>query len=90
MTRPDPERFRAYLEREIAETRHVTEKQREMRRLLEDMVRLQTVHPGSREVEHVTRRNSRRRPPGMAPALVEPPRGPKPLSSGAAAPLEFD
>jgi hypothetical protein len=42
------------------------------------------------EVEEMVRRNSRRRPPGMAPAPVEPPRGPRPLLGGAAAPLEFD
>jgi len=42
------------------------------------------------DVEAMVRRNSRRRPPGMAPALVEPPRGPKPLAGGAAAPFEFD
>jgi hypothetical protein len=42
------------------------------------------------DIEENVRRNSRKRPPGMAPALVEPPRGPKPLSGGAEAPLEFD
>jgi hypothetical protein len=42
------------------------------------------------EIEAIVRRNSRRRPPGMAPALVEPPHGPLPLQGGAAAPLEFD
>lgn len=42
------------------------------------------------EIEKIVRRNSRRRPPGMAPALVEPPRGPTPLAGGAAAPLELD
>ena len=42
------------------------------------------------EVEEMVRRNSRKRPPGMARALVEPPRGPQPLQGGAAAPLEFD
>ena len=41
------------------------------------------------ELEELVRRNSRRRPPGMAPALVEPPRGPKPLAGGAAAALDF-
>jgi hypothetical protein len=41
------------------------------------------------ELEALVRRNSRRRPPGMAPALVEPPRGPLPLQGGAEAPLEF-
>ena len=36
-------------------------------------------------------RRRRRRPGGDSmPALVEPPRGPKPLAGGAAAPLEFD
>jgi len=42
------------------------------------------------EIERTVRGASRRRPPGMASALVEPPRGPKPLQGGAAAPLEFD
>jgi hypothetical protein len=42
------------------------------------------------EIEEQVRRNSRKRPPGMAPALVEPPRGPLPLQGGTAAPLEFD
>ena len=41
-------------------------------------------------IEAEVRRKSRKRPPGMAPALVEPPRGPLPLAGGAAAPLEFD
>jgi len=36
-------------------------------------------------------RRRRRRPgEGSMPALVEPPRGPRPLSGGAAAALEFD
>ena len=42
------------------------------------------------EIESLVRRISKRRPPGMAPALVEPPRGPLPLQGGAEAPLEFD
>jgi hypothetical protein len=42
------------------------------------------------EVEEMVRRNSRKRPPGMASALVEPPRGPKPLQGGAAARPKFD
>lgn len=41
------------------------------------------------EIEVIVRRSSRKRPPGMASAPVEPPRGPKPLAGGAAAPLEF-
>ena len=35
-------------------------------------------------------RKPRRKPPGSAPALVEPPRGPLPLQGGAEAPLEFE
>ena len=35
-------------------------------------------------------RNRKRRDDGSMPALVEPPRGPKPFAGGAAAPLEFD
>ena len=42
------------------------------------------------EIEAATRRSSRKRPPGMAPAMAEPPRGPLPMQGGAAAPLEFD
>ena len=42
------------------------------------------------EIETIVRRDSPRRPPGMASAPVEPPRGPKPLAGGASAPLEFD
>ena len=38
----------------------------------------------------VRRRQGRRKPPGSAPALVEPPRGPLPLQGGAEAPLAFD
>ena len=34
-------------------------------------------------------RGKRRPGEGSVPALVEPPRGPQPLSGGAAAPLEF-
>jgi len=46
----------------------------------------QAVHKISVEVRR------RRRRPGESgvPALVEPPRGPKPFQGGAAAPLEFD
>lgn len=41
------------------------------------------------EIERLVRRSSRRRPPGMAAAPAEPPRGPLPLQGGAEAPLEF-
>ena len=34
-------------------------------------------------------RRQQRRGDGSVPALVEPPRGPRPLAGGAAAPLEF-
>ena len=78
MTTPHPEGFRAYLEREIAQARRTSAAERELRRTL-------LTH-----VEALVRRNSRRRPPGMDSALVEPPRGQKPLSGGAAASLEFD
>ena len=46
-----------------------------------------------REAAHKLRIESRRRrrpEDGGMPALVEPPRGPKPFAGGAAAPLEFD
>ena len=38
----------------------------------------------------IHRLRRRNRDDGSMPALVEPPRGPRPLSGGAAAPLEFD
>jgi hypothetical protein len=61
------------------------------RRQHERMVRIALGMPRhSAEIEADIRRNSRRRPPGMAPALVEPPRGPQPLAGGAAAPLTFE
>ena len=42
------------------------------------------------ELAELVRRNRRRPGDGSVPALVESPRGPKPLAGGAAAPLEFD
>ena len=42
------------------------------------------------EIEERTRRNSRKRPPGMAPVPAVPPKGPLPMQGGAEAPLEFD
>ena len=45
--------------------------------------------PSLAEIEELVRRNSRKRPRGLAPALVDPPRGPLPLQGGAEAPLEF-
>jgi hypothetical protein len=91
MTTPDAERFRAYLGREIAQTRRLAEEHRDMKRAFEaTLQRMMLQHVGLRDMEKYARRNSRRRPPGMAPVLVEPPRGPKPLAGGAAAPLEFD
>jgi hypothetical protein len=43
-----------------------------------------------RELGFEVRRLRRRGGDGSMPALVEPPRGPKPFAGGAAAPLEFD
>jgi hypothetical protein len=45
-----------------------------------------------RRLGRLKRRPSPRKRPGggSAPALVEPPRGPRPLQGGAAAPLEFE
>ena len=42
------------------------------------------------ELAELVLRNRRRPGEGSMPALVEPPRGPRPLQGGAAAPLEFD
>ena len=66
--------------------------------------RRQFVHTGKHRMERPGNRHQfthtgkfrtksarRRRPSeGGMPALVEPPRGPRPLLDGAAAPLEFD
>jgi len=44
-------------------------------------------------IDHIRlrfRRGRHRPDDGSVPALVEPPRGPKPFAGGAAAPLEFD
>jgi hypothetical protein len=43
------------------------------------------------ELADLVHRNRKRRRPGAGsmPALVEPPRGPRPLQGGAAAPLEM-
>ncbi len=43
----------------------------------------------SEEIEARGRHDSRRRPIGMAPASVEPPRGPLALQAGAEAPADF-
>ena len=45
---------------------------------------------GSHRLIAQVRRKPRRPGDGGMPALVEPPRGPKPFAGGAAAPLEFD
>lgn len=90
MVSPDPERLRAYLDREIAQTRARLEEQLRRKHLIEAALsRVKTGGFRARDLEALVRRNSRRRPPGMAPALVEPPRGPLPLQGGAEAPLEF-
>jgi predicted nucleic acid-binding protein len=101
MATPDHERFRAYLEREMAQARANLARdaaqvratvERELSRKHGIGIALGDLGIGGfagRDLEPVIRRNSKRRPPGMAPALVEPPRGPVPLQGGAAAPLEF-
>ena len=61
-----------------------------LRRLAEARRKALSRGPSLDEIEALVRRASRKRPPGMAPALDEPPRGPTPLQGGAAAPLEFD
>ena len=91
MTPPDDERFRAYFEREIAQARALVERMRSRRRYVEvALERVRKARLRSQDIESLVRRNSKRRPPDTAPALVEPPRGPLPLQGGAAAPLEFD
>lgn len=87
-------RNRLRLEREILEKmlerveRHLDE----MRKIM-DPAQFAKVETKFREAIHeiaVQLRPKRRRPgDGNMPALVEPPRGPKPLIGGAAAPLDF-
>jgi len=89
MATPDSDRFRAYLARELRQTRDAAEKQRRMWLDFEAVLRRMNIGD-LQDLEAWARRNSRKRPPGMASAMVEPPRGPKPLAGGAAAPLEFD
>ena len=91
MASSDHDRFRAYLDREIAQTRARLDKQlRRKHRIDPALSRVKIGGLRVDDLEAIGRRNSKRRPPGMAPALVEPPRGPGPLAGGAAAPLEFD
>ncbi|OYW47107.1 MAG: hypothetical protein B7Z08_07670 [Sphingomonadales bacterium 32-68-7] len=70
--------------------RKIERKFAEARRRMSVQVLVRELGLRGRDIEQIVRRASRKRPPGMAPALVEPPRGPKPLSGGAAAALEFD
>ena len=91
MATPDHDRFRAYLDREIAQARaKVAEQLRRKHKLDGVLSRVKIGGFAVRDLESFVRRNSKRRPPGMVPALVEPPRGPRPLAGGAAAALEFD
>ena len=80
-TRDDLERMRAQMERHLVEMRKVM-----------DPAQFERVEKKFRDfVKRFSVQMRRRRPgEGSMPALVEPPRGPKPLSGGAAAPLEFD
>jgi len=77
---PRPETL-ADIERALAERHRASQKR--ARWLAQEL------HRRREEIEARIRRDSRRRPPGMAPALVEPPRGPLPLAGGAEAPLDF-
>ena len=79
-----------------AERRKAADVQREMTRLRKTLERGQSAEFHARFLRGVHQLTAkvfpkRRRPrDGSMPALVEPPRGPKPLQGGAAAPLEFD
>ena len=102
MATPDHERLRAYLDREAAQARANIERtvaqaratvERELLRKHGVRISLSRIGIGGLDrpgIEPLVRRNGKRRPPGMAPASVEPPRGPRPLQGSAAAPLEFD
>lgn len=83
MASPDYERnLRLRIARELARTRTDPTDQFARKRLLILSAQLDQL---------IDRRGFWKRPrDGSMPALVEPPRGPKPLSGGAAAPLEFD
>ena len=50
----------------------------------------ESFHAAVRTLGLGVRRRRRRPGDGSMPALVEPPRGPRPLSGGATAPLLFD
>ena len=80
---------RAEIERQIAS---IEEHLARMRRILDPagLARMEMrFRDGGRRIPIGPK--SRRRPgDGSMPALVEPPRGPKPFAGGAAAPLEFD
>lgn len=82
-TLEDFERMRARMERHIVEMRRVMDPPQ--------FARLEKNFRDYVQKFSVQMRRRRRRPgDGSMPALVEPPRGPKPLSGGAAASLEFD
>ena len=82
-TRENLERMRARMERQLAEMQKVMDPAQfeRMETTFRDFVQKLTVQ---------MRRKRRRPGDGSIPALVEPPRGPKPLNGGAAARLEFD
>jgi hypothetical protein len=46
--------------------------------------------PAAEEMERLVKGRRRKPPEAGLPVPAEPPRGPKPLAGGAAAPLEFD
>ena len=81
---PDLERqVRADVEREMARQRKLLG--------LDEFVEIHVRFVRGAHKLIVKKGRKRRRPgDGSVPALVEPPRGPKPLSGGAAAALEFD
>jgi len=79
----DFERMRARMERHIVEMRWVMDPPQ--------FARMEKNFRHFVQKFSVQMRRTRRRPgDGSMPALVEPPRGPQPLSGGAAASLEFD
>jgi len=82
-TQSDVDAFIAKMERHLAE----------MRKNLDpgEFTKMRNKFERAAKKITVEAKRKRRRPgDGGLPALVEPPRGPKPLAGGAAAPLEFD
>jgi len=83
LTRPPNRHWADALDRQLAKLRDVLDP--------ESFAKVQSQFlRGSHKLSVAMRRKRRGPDDGSMPALVEPPRGPRPLQGGAAAALEFD